>query len=231
MARIARAVVPGVPHHVTQRGNRRQDVFLRDGDEALYLDLMAEHCAKAGVEIWAYCLMSNHVQLIAVPEREDGLARAIGEAHRRYSRFVNAREGWTGYLFQGRFASCALDEVHLIAAARHVERAAAEAGIVRRARDYRWSSAKAHLKGADDALVRVAPMLERVPDWAALLRGNDDPELAETLERHGRTGRPLGDARFMDAAERALGRSLAPMKRGRKPGRPVTRPTKRGKAR
>lgn len=222
MARIARAVVPGVPHHVTQRGNRRQDVFLRAGDEALYLDLMAAHCAKAEVEIWAYCLMSNHVHLIATPKRAEGLARAVGEAHRRYSRFINAREGWTGYLFQGRFASCALDEGHLIAAARYVERNPVAAGMVRRARDYRWSSAKAHLKGADDALARVAPMLARVPDWAALLRGNDDPDIAETLERHQRTGRPLGDEKFLASAERKLGRPLAPKKRGRKPGTPST---------
>ncbi len=102
MARIARVVVPGVPHHVTQRGNRRQKTFFSDEDYEVYIELMAEWCAARGVEVWAYCLMPNHVHLVAVPESEDGLRRAIGEAHRRYSRRVNFREGWRGHLWGGR---------------------------------------------------------------------------------------------------------------------------------
>ena len=92
MARLARLVIPGLPHHVTQRGNRRQQTFFNDGDYAAYLELMADWCREEGVEIWSYCLMPNHVHLIAVPKTEDGLRRAIGEAHRRYTRRINFRE-------------------------------------------------------------------------------------------------------------------------------------------
>jgi putative transposase len=92
MARLVRLVIPGLPHHVTQRGNRRQQTFFNDGDYAAYLDLMGEWCREEGVEIWSYCLMPNHVHLIAVPKTEDGLRRAIGEAHRRYTRRINFRE-------------------------------------------------------------------------------------------------------------------------------------------
>ena len=103
MARLARFVIPGLPHHITQRGNRRQPTFFNDEDYAAYIELMAEWCRKEGVEIWSYCLMPNHTHLIAVPKSEDGLRRAIGESHRRYTRRINFREKWRGYLWQGRF--------------------------------------------------------------------------------------------------------------------------------
>ena len=106
MARLARIVVPGYPHHVTQRGNRREAIFFKDGDHEVYRNLLAEQARRAGVEIWAYCLMPNHIHLIAVPKRTDGLGLAVGEAHRRYTSFINARGGWTGHLFQSRFLFC-----------------------------------------------------------------------------------------------------------------------------
>ena len=121
MPRIARVVVPRYPHHVTQRGNRRQQTFFCDDDYRAYLELMAEWCKRCGIEIWAYCLMPNHVHLIAVPNSEDGLRRGIGEAHRRYTRRVNFRERWRGHLWQGRFASFVLDDLYLLAATRYVE--------------------------------------------------------------------------------------------------------------
>ena len=110
MARLARLVVPGLPHHITQCGNRRQQTFFNEDDYAAYIDLMAEWCGKEGVEIWSYCFMPNHVHLIAVPKSEEGLARAIGEAHRRYTRRINIREKWGGYLWQGRFASFVMEK-------------------------------------------------------------------------------------------------------------------------
>jgi len=121
MARIARVVAPGLPHHVTQRGNRRQQTFFCDDDYRAYLELMAQWCSRCAVEIWAYCLMPNHVHLIAVPESKDGLRSAIGEAHRRYTRRINFREGWRGHLWQGRFASYTMEERYLLAAARYIE--------------------------------------------------------------------------------------------------------------
>ena len=121
MARIARVVVPGSPHHVTQRGNRRQKTFFEDGDYLRYKELLTEGCKAAGVEVWAYCLMPNHVHLILVPQDADGLRAALAEAHRRYTRLINARKNWTGYLWQGRFASVAMDESHLMTCVRYVE--------------------------------------------------------------------------------------------------------------
>ena len=169
MARLARLVIPGLPHHVTQRGNRRQQTFFNDEDYAAYLELMAEWCREEGVEIWAYCLMPNHVHLIAVPQTEDGLRRAIGEAHRRYTRRINFREKWRGYLWQGRFASFVMDEPYLLAAARYVELNPVRANLVADADEWPWSSARAHLSGRDDRLVKVAPMLAMVGDWRGFL--------------------------------------------------------------
>jgi putative transposase len=120
MSRLPRIIVPGIAHHVTQRGNRRQRVFLVEDDYALYRDLLAEGCLSNGVEVWSYCLMPNHLHVILVPCDETGLSRAVGETHRRYSGYINARLRVTGHLFQGRFGCVAMDEAHLLAAFRYV---------------------------------------------------------------------------------------------------------------
>ncbi len=217
MARLARAVVPGRPHHVTQRGNRRQQTFFRPSDYVLYSELMAEWCRKCGVEVWAYSLMPNHAHLIAVPDTPDALRRAIGEAHRRYTVEINQRERWKGYLWQGRFASFPMDDRYTVAASRYVELNPVRAGLVTRPEDYPWSSARAHLDARDDTLVSVAPLLNWVDDWAAFLGVAVAPDLGERLSRHARTGRPLGSGPFIDDLERRLGRVLRPRKRGPAP--------------
>jgi putative transposase len=215
MARLARVVVPGVPHHVTQRGNRRQETFFDDADYGAYIDLVGAFCREAEVTVWAYCLMPNHVHLIAVPSDPDGLRRALGEAHRRYTRDVNARMGWTGYLWQGRFASFPMDEAHLMAAARYVELNPVRARLAKGPEDWPWSSARAHLAGTDDGLATVAPLLERAEDWRTYLDGPGDDEATAALRRHERTGRPLGSEGFLKRLERQTGREL----RKRRPGR------------
>jgi REP-associated tyrosine transposase len=216
MARLARIVVPGLPHHVTQRGNRRQTIFFEDGDYALYRDLLAERAAKAGVAVWAYCLMPNHVHLILMPAAEDGLARTLGETHRRYTGFVNARMRVTGHLFQGRFGSAAMDEPHLMAAARYVALNPVRAGLVRRARDWPWSSARAHLAGRDDGLVTVAPLIERTAGrFADLLEVEVTPEEFAAIRAAETIGRPLGASAFLARLERRLGRAVRPGQRGR----------------
>lgn len=215
MARIARVIVPGIPHHVTQRGNRRQQTFFCDEDYAAYLDLMTEWCRKCRVEIWAWCLMPNHVHLIAVPQTEDGLARAIGEAHRRYTRRINFREAWRGHLWQERFASFPMDETYLLAAARYVEMNPVVAGLIETPEAYRWSSTRAHLAGEDDQLTTVAPLLEMVGDWRLFLTRLPDEEV-EKLHRHERTGRPLGSEPFVEQLEAGLQRALRPQKPGPK---------------
>jgi len=120
MARLARIVVPGFPHHVTARGNRREPIFFEDGDQDIYCDMLAEQMRRHAVAVWAWCLMPNHVHLILCPETGDGLGLAMGAAHRRWANFVNARGRWRGHLFDGRFASVAMDEGHLISAVRYV---------------------------------------------------------------------------------------------------------------
>ena len=217
MARLARLVIPDMPHHVTQRGNRRQQTFFGDGDYAAYLELMADWCREEGVEVWSYCLMPNHVHLIAVPRTEESLRRAIGEAHRRYTRRINFREQWRGFLWQGRFGSVVMDEPHLLAAARYVELNPVRAGLVARARDWPWSSASAHLSGRDDPLVKAAPLLAMVPDWAAFLKSSLPEEQLRQLREHTRTGRPLGSPAFLERLEAMVGRVLRPLKRGPKP--------------
>jgi putative transposase len=217
MARLARIVAAGLPHHVTQRGNRGQRVFFRDQDYALYRSLLAEGCRAAGVAVWAYCLMPNHVHLILVPSNPDGLRAALGETHRRYTRQVNAREGWRGYLWQGRFASFPMDEPHLLAGARYVELNPVRAKLARRASDWRWSSARAHLAERDDGLVTVAPLLEMVSDWRAFLRGGLSASEHKAVRAGERTGRPLGSAPFVARLEKRLGRKLAKRKPGPKP--------------
>ena len=216
MARLARVVAPGIPHHVTQRGNRRQPVFFGDDDYETYRGLLADGCRAAGVAVWAYCLMPNHVHLILVPQDADGLRAALGEAHRRYSRQVNFREGWRGYLWQGRFASFPMDEPYLLACARYVELNPVRARLARRARDWKWSSARAHLAGRDDGLVAVRPLLDLAPDWAGLLGQELGEDEGKAIRAGERTGRPLGSATFIGQLEKKLGRTLAKQKPGPK---------------
>ncbi len=122
MARMARVVVPGYPHHVTQRGNRRQKTFFCDDDYRYYIELLSTYAKAYGTEVWAYCLMPNHVHLVIVPREEDGLRAALGEAHRRYMRHINFRKGWRGHLWQEHFHSFVMDEAYLLATVRYVER-------------------------------------------------------------------------------------------------------------
>jgi putative transposase len=180
---------------------------------------MADWCREEGVEIWGYCLMPNHTHLIAVPSSEGGLRWAIGEAHRRYTRRINFREKWRGYLWQGRFASFVMDEPYLLAAARYVELNPVRARLVRSPAQWRWSSARAHLSGRDDCLVKVAPLLGMIADWRAFLDSAVPEEEVRQMRGHGRTGRPLGDDTFLGRLESLVGRALKPQKRGPKPKR------------
>jgi putative transposase len=217
MARMARLVVPGIPHHITQRGNRRQETFFHEDDYHFYISNLAEWCRRCSVEIWAYCLMPNHVHLIAVPSSPDGLRRAIGETHKRYSARINGREGWRGHLWQGRFASYPLDEPYLLAATRYIEMNPVRARLVPSPEKYPWSSARAHLTGGDDLLVRGPPFLDIVGNWKNFLSGPISQEQQSSLKRHEKNGRPLGSSRFIHILEQTLDRNLQLKKPGPKP--------------
>ncbi len=216
MARLARIVVPDIPHHVTQRGNRRETVFFGPEDYRAYLELLAEAGKKAETRVWAYCLMPNRVHLILVPRHGDGLRATLADAHRRYTRRINARNQWTGHLWQGRFGSVAMDEAHLANAVRYVSLNPVRAGLVARAAAWPWSSVRAHLSGEDDELVSVRPVLDRFPDFAGLLESAEDEARTAALRAVESIGRPLGTARWIDQIELRLDRPVRPGKRGRK---------------
>ena len=216
MARLARLVIPDLPYHVTQRGNRRQQTFFEDGDFALYRDLLAEGARRAGASVWAYCLMPNHVHVIVVPADPDGLRATFAYAHRRYTGFINARHRWTGHLWQGRFGAVAMDEPHLAAAARYVALNPVRAQLVERAEDWEWSSARAHLARRDDELVTVGPLLERLGDFRAFLGGEEDQQATRAVRRGESTGRPAGSNDWLLELERSTGRTLLRRKPGRK---------------
>ncbi len=217
MARLARVVMERTSHHVAQRRNCRQTVFFSDDDYGTCKALLAEGCAAADVAIWAYCLMPNHVHLILVPGDTDGLRAALSDTHRRYSRGANFREGWRGYLWQGRFASTPMDDGHLMVAARYVELNPVRAKLAARAEDWPWSSARAHLTGRNDEMVDATPLLEREPDWARFLAEGLDPQVHAAIQSAELTGRPLGDDAFTARLEHSLGRTLTRRKPGRKP--------------
>ncbi|MFH1748987.1 MAG: transposase [Planctomycetota bacterium] len=217
MPRIARIVVPGIPHHVIQRGVRSMEVFSSDEDCLHYLHLLAKQARLHHVQFLAYCMMPNHVHLVAVPSTEPSLARVIGEAHRRYTRLVNLRQGVRGYLFQGRFSSCPLDEVYLLAAVRHVERNPVRAGMVEWAWDYAWSSARYHVGLREtDELVQDHSLQGLVSDWQAFLEADVNADERRFLQEKTRTGRPCGNEAFVKRAESLTGRELFP----KRPGRP-----------
>jgi len=238
MARIARVVIPGLAHLVTQRGVRpaegrarrgkgrkavrrgRRVVFASDADRRRYLELLAEYAPRMGVTILAYCLMRDHVHLVAVPRRARSLARLFRSVHRLYVRRVNRARGRTGGLWQSRFASCPLDSKYMWAAVRHVETNPVRAGAVTRAERYPWSSARGHCGRRDDPIIGGSLNRGRPSgEWAAWLRRPEDPEVLRILRVRARTGRPAGSPEFMADLERRLGRSLAPRKPGPKPGK------------
>ena len=214
MGRISRVVLPGRPHHVTQRGVRSLAVFRGDKDRRLYLRLLAEQAEAHGLRFLSWCLMTNHVHLIVVPPAPDALARAIGKAHRRYTSWANRREGLVGYLFQGRFCSCPLDEPHALSAIRYVERNPVRAAIVGKAWEYEWSSAAFRVGQREiDPLVQQEDLLGTPSYWRSLLER--DPREIGILRKALRTGRPCGNLRFIKRAEKETGRRFRPGARGR----------------
>lgn len=210
MPRTARLVLPKTPHHVTQRGNRRQPTFLEASDYGLYRALLAEACRRHGVAIWAYCLMPNHVHLVAVPESAEGLGRALARAHRRYTTIINRRQGWRGYLWQGRFGSFPMDELHLRAAVGYILLNPVRAGLAPDAGAWPHSSWAAHATGEPDPLVDPAPLERALGPVDRLVELRLGGELLESFRRHTRSGRPMGSPTFLKKVELATGRRLSP---------------------
>jgi putative transposase len=222
MPRIARIVVPHLPHHITQRGNNRQVVFFSDEDRQTYLALLKKYAVKYGLELTGYCLMPNHVHIVAKPEQEDSLARTFGQVNFRYTQYLHRRRERSGHLWQNRFFSCPLDDAHAFTALLYIERNPVRAKLVKRAANYPWSSAAAHCGGKDPSdLLDLAAWRKAysAKEWAALLHGGGTPETLEPLRMNTRTGRPLGSLAFLTKLETSLGRRLRAL--------PVGRPKKR----
>jgi len=225
MPRVARIVIPGLPHHVTQRGNNRQDVFFVDDHRRAYLELLKEQSEAHDLQVLGYCLMSNHVHLIAVPPSEEALARAIGRTHFLYARYVNRFHRRSGHLWQNRFFSCGLGESHLCRAMSYMERNPVRARLVRAAWRYPWSSAAAHTGGKDGSgLLDLSAWAEEwsPAKWQEKLRRPEDEKELERIRRSTHTGRPLATDSILSRLEHKLGRRLRALPIGRppKPRRP-----------
>lgn len=214
MARMPRLVVPGYPHHVTQRGNRRMKTFFTDDDYRYYLDLIVRYKVESGVEILVYCLMPNHVHFVVVPKENEGLSQLFREVHRHYTRHINFRENWKGHLWQERFHSFVMDEQYLLATVRYVELNPVKAKLCLKPGDWSWSSADAHLSGFNDHVVTVDPMLRRIPDWEAYLSIEAREKEYSSIRRLSSSGRPAGDESFVQSLEVLTGRELSKKKPG-----------------
>jgi putative transposase len=218
MARLPRIVIADVPHHVTQRGNARQVILASDADRMTYLELMREYSQLYGLSLLGYCLMSNHVHLIAVPRTSEALSQSLKQAHGRYASYWNALRSSTGHVWQGRFYSCPLDESHLWAALRYVELNPVRAGITANAQQWRWSSAATHC-----ALTNSDPLLDMErwkgrwtpTGWAQFLAEMESTADVRSLRQSTHTGRPLGSGEFVASLEQLTSRPLAPQKGGR----------------
>jgi putative transposase len=220
MPRRLRVVLTGVPHHITQRGNNRQAVFFSDEDHRTYLRLLRDRSARYGLRILGYCLMPNHVHVIAVPVRPESLARALGQTHAQYALALNSSEARTGHLWQNRFFSCPLAGSHLLAALRYVELNPVRAGLVPAAWDWRWSSARAHASGNIPDLLLDAGASEWFGTWdfkewrERLHIGQAESEM-QAIRRATLAGEPLGSAEFVQDVERHAGRRVVVLPRGR----------------
>jgi putative transposase len=222
MSRISRVVVPGVAHHITQRGCGRQVTFHSDEDRLVYVDLLRANCEEHRLRLWAWCLMSNHVHLLAVPEREASLARALGRAHAQYAQYWNARRRSCGHVWQARFFSCPIMEGEATwTVARYIENNPVRAGMVATAQAWRWSSAEAHVTGRDEfGLVELGPW---AAEWGgpqgacALNHGTGDEAWEERLRAATVRGRPFGSEGFVAELESRCHRRLRPNRPGRPP--------------
>jgi len=208
MPRRERCIVPGVPCHVTQRGVDRRETFSADADRETYLQLIRLNLTDSGARVLGWCLMTNHVHLVVIPEREDSLAVLLRRVHGRYAQYYNARYGRSGHLWQNRYFACALGPGHLWAALEYVERNPVRAGLVDWAGAYRWSSGVAHMEGRDPQGLVDLDWWQREYDgveWRQVLSGPGD-ERAAPLTRCTFAGRPFGDEEFVRGLSERFGR-------------------------
>ncbi|HKX99523.1 MAG TPA: transposase [Steroidobacteraceae bacterium] len=217
MPRTLRAIFPGVPHHVTQRGNHRERVFHAAGDSEAYLDLLRAYGRRLNLAIYAYCLMPNHVHLVVIPSTQESMHRTLQAVHSQFAQRINRMRAIGGHLWQGRYHSSALDSDHFLNAVRYVERNPVEAKLVLRAEDYRWSSAAAHCGMRNDPLLEPtgkSSVLRGIADWSSWLSQRVPDEREMLLRRNVRLGLPCGSDSFVEELGRTIGRDLRYHPRG-----------------
>ena len=214
MPRFRRLVVPGYPHHVTQRGVRRETVFFEESDYLEYLNLAAELLDGSDLSFWAYCLMPNHIHAVVLPGKRASLAKFFAPLHRRYARITNKKHDWRGHLWQERFYSVVMDEAHTVAAMRYVEMNPVRAGLCKSAHDWRWSSARGNLGYVTDPLLDQAAAQTLIRNWREYLGMDENERELDDVRRLTRIGRPDGNAAFVDAIELKSGRVVR-KRRGR----------------
>ena len=216
MPRHSRIVIPNIPHHITQRGNYRQDIFKSDSDYEKYSLWFNEYAAKYKLEVLAYCLMSNHVHFIVVPSKEETLARVFNTTHMRYAQYVNKKLKATGHLWQGRFFSCILDDKHLYRAIRYVENNPVRVKAVKKAWLYKWSSAGLHVNEGQYGPIK----LNVIPEWMPVEKWKDylsdiDEDMCKEMRLKTSRGLVAGEDSFIQKLEKRLGRSLRCLNPGR----------------
>ncbi len=224
MVRIARLVIPNIPHHVTHRGNRREPVFFDQSDRDLYLSICLKYFQKHELEVAAYCLMDNHVHFVAVPRHKTSLAKAMGLTQMRFAQLLNRKKGWTGHLWSDRFFSTPLDWDHFKKAVRYSERNPVRARLVHLAEEYHWSSARSHVYGVIDPLLSKKALFgldEEIGDWSQWLSEDDDDVFIKRLRADTKSGRPSGSQAFLEKIQVETGRDATRGKRGRKLGSKV----------
>ncbi len=217
MPRKARIVLEDVPHHITQRGNNQQDVFFVDDDRTAYLEFLKDNSQKFGLDVLAYCLMTNHIHIIAIPRRDDSLAKALGRTHLRYAQYVNRLHERSGHLWQNRFFSCPVQGHYLWKTIQYIENNPVRAGIAATAADYRYSSADAHIQGYDPLLVLDMDWWRDnwQGDWSDYLTGFLELECIREIKTATNRGRPLASDSFLSKVEKLTGRRLRPLPVGR----------------
>ena len=231
MPRFARVLAVDTPYHVTQRGNARRTVFETDSDRLAYMSLLQEFGRLHRLNILGYCLMRNHIHLIALPRRVDSLPRVLRSVHGRYAAYLNARRAASGHVWQGRYYSCPMDENHLWTALRYIERNPVRAQMAVQAESYLWSSARVHCnEGFSDGLVDLEMWRNRwsAEEWREFLAcasGADEED--EHIRLYTHNGRPLGSLEFIRQLEQGTGRLLT----ARKGGRPRKRQAEPGQGR
>jgi putative transposase len=217
MPRIPRIVGVGHPHHIIQRVNNRENIFLNYKDYEKYLSFLSRYSEEKGAAVFAYCLMPNHVHLLVTPSGEEVLAKMMQGVTLCYTQYFNREKGRTGRLWECRYHSTVIDaERYLWAVSRYIENNPVRAGIVKKPEDYPYSSAKAHILGRRSNLLKESLFdKSELSEYRRFMKLEEDKKILEEIRRQTKLGKPLGDAGFLDSLSEKLSCRLSFRPKGR----------------